>query len=37
MLKLQGSIQEKIGSENGPFKKITEFKTDCSQESATLE
>ena len=32
----QGFIQEKIGSENGPFTKIGDFKTDPSQKSETL-
>ena len=32
----QGFIQEKIGSESGPFTKTSNLKTDPSQKSATL-
>ena len=36
LLKYQGFIQEITGSENGPFEKIGDFKTDPSQKSKTL-
>ena len=32
----QGFTQEKTGSENGPFRKIRDLKTDTSQKSETL-
>ena len=33
---LQGFIQERIGSENGPFTKIGDLKTNPSQKQETL-
>ena len=35
-LQNQGIIKEKIESENGPFTKIGDLKTDALQKSATL-
>ena len=36
IFRFRGSIQEKIGSKNGPFTKISDLKTDPSQKSASL-
>ena len=33
---MQGFIEEKIGSENGPFTKINDLKTDPSQKNGFL-